>query len=250
VSETTVIACDVGNSRLKMLIGDSVHYFEYSDDWLDDVSSVVATFDDEFTICGISSVNDDESKLLQQCLRMMSFQCFEITYKHIQPYVTTDRITGTGLDRLLGAVGASRFTEPPYFTIDFGTAITVNMVTSQREFIGGTIMPGLSTQLAALQEHTDKLPLVSLRNIQSAVGTTTDDAILSGVVHGVVGAVSNIITKAQKEHRNLRNAQVLFCGGDAEFIAPYFPDGYAILNPLLVLRGIEKITSDIYLGQL
>ena len=66
-------------------------------------------------------------------------------------------------------------------TIDFGTATTINIVSPNKEFIGGLIAPGVNTMLNSLNEKTAQLPLPNLESYQGLIGNSTNSSLISGV---------------------------------------------------------------------
>ena len=66
-----------------------------------------------------------------------------------------------GKDRLAAAVGAnSLFPNQNLLIIDFGTAITIDIINKNNEYIGGNISPGLASRFWALNQKSDYLPLL------------------------------------------------------------------------------------------
>jgi len=126
-----------------------------------------------------------------------------------------------GNDRLASAVAANRLrkTDRGALVVDLGTALTVNVISPAGEFLGGAILPGLGTSAVALHEMTDLLPLVDVLSIKSppaALGTNTQEAMLSGLYWGAVGAVrelKRVLSSAQQAPLDL-----FITGGYAEVI--------------------------------
>ncbi len=80
-----------------------------------------------------------------------------------------------GLDRLAAAIGgAALFPNTPLLIIDAGTAITIDLVSSKNEYLGGNISPGIQTRFKALNLFTGKLPLISKNDTFEIVGYNTD----------------------------------------------------------------------------
>ncbi len=145
-----------------------------------------------------------------------------------------------GTDRLAAAVAANKLRSPqlPAIVVDAGTAITVDVVTSDGVFRGGAILPGIQTAAAALAHATDALPLVEHSDLSAApapIGKSTQEAIRSGIVWGCVGAIRELITQMSA---TLTDAPEIFCtGGDGMHLARLI--GREIkFDPNLVLRGI------------
>jgi len=100
-----------------------------------------------------------------------------------------------GADRLAAAVGAYiKNTRHDLLVIDIGTCITYDLVTAGGEYLGGNISPGPTIRLKALNEHTDKLPLVERKGETPELGNTTETAIRSGVMRGIEYEIEGYIS--------------------------------------------------------
>jgi type III pantothenate kinase len=109
----------------------------------------------------------------------------------VNKYATPDTL---GKDRIAAAVGANMLKpDTPLLIIDAGTAITYDIVSAQNEYLGGNISPGVFIRLRALHEFTGKLPLIEPQMPVKPFGTTTREAILSGVMQGVIFEVEGYI---------------------------------------------------------
>lgn len=103
--------------------------------------------------------------------------------------------TTLGADRLAAAVGAyQKNSGHDVLVIDIGTCITYDLVTAQGEYLGGNISPGPTIRLKALNEHTDRLPLVERRGDTPDVGYSTETAIRSGVMKGIEYEIEGYIS--------------------------------------------------------
>lgn len=124
-----------------------------------------------------------------------------------------------GQDRLVNAFGGVKLYGAPLIVIDFGTAVTIDMVSGAHEYIGGMIVPGLRLSLQSLREHTALLPLVKLRKPREFIGKDTAGSMLSGVIYGYAALVDDLVARIRREIG--RRAVVVGTGGDAGIIAPY-----------------------------
>jgi len=97
----------------------------------------------------------------------------------------TDFPEKVGVDRLLNALAAYRLKKSAAVVVDVGTAITVDAVSAQGEFLGGAIAPGLRLASSSLAEKASLLPLVKMSEPSSAIGRNTKEAIKSGVFWGM-----------------------------------------------------------------
>jgi type III pantothenate kinase len=145
-----------------------------------------------------------------------------------------------GIDRLLAAVAANALRESnrPAIVIDAGTAVTVDLVTSEGAFAGGIIWPGWLMMAQSLAGNTDALPLVTAaigNEPPSIVGTSTDKAIRSALFWGNVGAVREFIARMRASLEI--EPQVFVTGGDAARLVEHATADARCVNDL-VLAGI------------
>ena len=143
-----------------------------------------------------------------------------------------------GKDRLAAAVaGHHRFRNEPVLVVNAGSCITYDFISAGGEYLGGSISPGIQMRLRALHTFTGKLPLISGKNRAKLTGTTTAEAILSGVINGTLAEVEGIITRYLQKHSNLR---VILSGGDLN----YFDKRLKIRTfavPNIVIEGLYLI---------
>ena len=127
----------------------------------------------------------------------------------------------------------------PAVCIDFGTAVTFEVVTEDREFAGGAIMPGRMLLRRSLNDYTAQLPLIGITDLIPAVpGSNTVDAMLIGTDLAAVGAVREILVSLEKlfPAGTLRRVA---CGGDRHFFMEHLAleDG----KDEFTIRGIRKL---------
>jgi type III pantothenate kinase len=153
--------------------------------------------------------------------------------------IRVDNPREVGADRLVNAVAAfERFGEA-CIVVDFGTAITYDVVSQAGEYIGGIISPGLEISLAALWERAAKLPEVELAEPRALIGKTTVDAVRSGIVYGFASQVDGIVTRIRDELGNA--APTIATGGLAHHIVPAFTETIDAVDELLTLKGLEIV---------
>jgi type III pantothenate kinase len=141
-----------------------------------------------------------------------------------------------GVDRLANAVGAWSLAKGPAIVVDFGTAITVDAISSKGDFLGGAIVPGVRLSAQSLHEGTAKLPLVEPKRPRSVIGKQTEDAMRAGIYWGACGAVKEIAARSRRRLGNL-NAPLFATGGDAKLFAGDLPKPARVV-PDLTLKGI------------
>ena len=144
-----------------------------------------------------------------------------------------------GADRLANAVAAAKLYGAPSIVVDFGTAVTFDIVNRRGEYIGGVIAPGLAAMTDYLYEHTALLPHIELREPPSPVGKSTVAAMRVGAVLGYRGLVKEILGALRREP-GLKNAAIVATGGYGDLIARKIPEIQHV-NPLLTLEGLRFI---------
>ncbi|MCX6358416.1 MAG: type III pantothenate kinase [Armatimonadetes bacterium] len=127
-----------------------------------------------------------------------------------------------GPDRIANAVAAERFYGAPVIVVDLGTCTTVTVVDAARRIVGGSIAPGVGLSLRTLTEKTGKLPRVRPELPACAIGTDTEQAILSGVVFGTAGLVRGLLGRIRAELGV--EAPAVAAGGYAKLISPLVPE--------------------------
>jgi len=142
-----------------------------------------------------------------------------------------------GPDRLASALAARHHFGAPCLAIGFGTAVTFNVVDRKGNFIGGAIAPGLALMTRYLHEKTALLPEIELRDMDSAIGRSTEESLRAGAVFGFRGLVREIVKEVKKKLR-CRRLPVVATGGYAELIAPHLPEITAV-HPSLPLEGLR-----------
>jgi len=141
-----------------------------------------------------------------------------------------------GIDRLLNALAAYRRTKTSTVVIDFGTAITIDIVSKEGEFLGGLILPGIRTSAYALNKQTALLPEVDIKRPAKIIGKNSEDAIKAGIYFGTVGSVIYIIKELSRIYGDLQ--YTIATGGDAKTLKKDIP-GIDRYIPCLTLEGIR-----------
>ncbi|MCC6880616.1 MAG: type III pantothenate kinase [Verrucomicrobiales bacterium] len=150
-----------------------------------------------------------------------------------------------GADRLANAAAvASRVADRPCIVVDFGTAVTFDIVVPGPAYIGGVIAPGLDVMREYLHQRTALLPLIDLEEPPSAIGRSTEHAMLSGAVHGYRGLVREILQQVSAELRARLGLpalpQLVATGGHAGLISAGLPE-IGSVEPFLTMDGLLQI---------
>lgn len=144
-----------------------------------------------------------------------------------------------GPDRLANAVAVKARFGAPSVVVDFGTAVTFDVVDGAGNYAGGIIAPGLAVMTEYLHEKTALLPRIKIREEKSIVGKNTEQAMMIGAVHGYRGLVRELISELKRELRAKR-LPVVATGGYAKLMAAGLPEITAV-EPLLTLEGLRIV---------
>jgi len=143
-----------------------------------------------------------------------------------------------GADRIANAIAAiNGYPQQNIIIVDFGTATTFCVISADKEYLGGVILPGVRLAMDALQSKTAKLPPVEIIKPQTTVGRSTIESIQSGLYYGTVGAVKQVIDRIQQQTFSDKPAIVLATGG---FVNLFSEENLFTANvPDLVLQGLK-----------
>lgn len=174
---------------------------------------------------------------------------------HVEPMVLTSRTNmgirngylhpdEVGMDRLASAVGGYHLYGAPLLVLDYGTAITLDYLSSpepgdsQPVYRGGIIMPGIHLAAEALARGTAQLPTIDITQPAHLIGRTTVESIRSGLVNGYIGALESLVHRAKQEIGT--PCRVVSTGGDAERLRDHMPFVDAV-EADLTLYGLRQI---------
>lgn len=146
-----------------------------------------------------------------------------------------------GADRLANVAAAVSLYEVPAVIIDFGTAVTFDVVSSKKSYVGGVIAPGLASMTDYMFDHTALLPRIDLNEPSTIIGKSTEDAMLSGAVIGYRGLVKEVIYSIFND-LDEPATQVIATGGYAQLISSAVKE-INIVNDSLTLEGLRIIAD-------
>ena len=143
-----------------------------------------------------------------------------------------------GADRVANAIAATqRHPGRDCLIVDCGTATTFDVVTAAGDYLGGAIMPGVGISAEMLSSRTAKLPRIEIARPEAALGRTSAESIQSGLYHGHVGAMRNLIAALTIEAFNGEQPQVIGTGGFTRMFEA--DDLFDEIVPELVLFGLK-----------
>lgn len=144
-----------------------------------------------------------------------------------------------GPDRLANSVAAFKRFNAPVVVVDFGTAVTFDVVNTDGNYAGGIIAPGLAAMTDYLHEKTALLPRIRITDPKNVIGKSTEQAMLAGAVYGYRGLVRELICELKREMKVPR-LPVIATGGYAKLMAAGLPEISAV-DPDLTLDGLRLV---------
>lgn len=147
-----------------------------------------------------------------------------------------------GADLIASAVCAMEdFPGQNLIIVDMGTANTICAINSDKEFMGGIILPGTSTQMNSLVSSAEKLFSIDIEKPKMHLGKTTASALQSGVYYGQLGAIKYLIDNTASEVFGGKKYITIGTGGFSRMFKS--ENVFNHIVPDMVLRGILKILS-------
>lgn len=194
---------------------------------------------DQAIVC---SVVPTATRQAMKLFRELEINFHELTHENCGIQIDYPRPSTIGPDRLANArAGLDEF-GGPLVVVDFGTAVTLDIVSRKGRYIGGVIAPGLSAMTDYLQSKTALLPKIQIRDPRTVIGKNTEQAMQIGAVYGYRGLVQGLISEIKSSLR-IRRLSVVATGGYASLIACNIKEISAV-RPRLTLDGLRLASND------
>ena len=234
------LVLDFGNTKVKAAVFSETNeilkifsWDNYSAELIDEIKCKYLI--DSVILCSVVDISDEIENHLKSnftyYLRLNSETPFPIKNNYSTPKTL-------GLDRIAAAVGANMLKpNSPLFIIDMGTAITYDFVNEYNEFVGGNIAPGVIMRLRAMNNFTNKLPLLEAREEEKLLGDDTASAMMAGVLRGIEFEIEGYISQIKKKNPNL---SVFLTGGDVFFFEKRLKSAIFVVSNLLLI-GLNEI---------
>lgn len=233
---------DIGNNNVNWKCADKSGAFPSLE--ADFSNNLAANFDQLGDVTRVIFVNVAQRSLsLQLSNYAQSAQCVEI--------VATEQACGVvngycnprelGADRWVALVGARSIAECDLIVVDAGTAITVDALSSNGQFIGGSILPGIDLSRQSLSQRAPLIADTNEMQMQLPARGTAQ-AVSSGTVFAAVGGTDRLIEQ-YSEHLDT-TPRLLLTGGSSQVIATYSTYNFD-LAPQLTLTGLERLSETI-----
>ena len=170
--------------------------------------------------------------------KLWGIECFVLTAKSLRGVgVDYPKPHTIGPDRLANALAVKTRFGAPALVVDFGTAVTFDVVDRAGNYAGGIIAPGLAAMTEYLHEKTALLPRITVCETRAVIGKSTQEAMLIGAVKGYRGLVRGLIVELKTKLAS-PHLPVVATGGYAKLMAAGLPEITGV-DPLLTLEGLR-----------
>ena len=151
-----------------------------------------------------------------------------------------------GMDRLVAAYAAKKIYKDARIVVDFGTAITFDILSKNGDYEGGLILPGLGSTLRVLSSCALLPKKIKLRFVKMSIPRDTEDSINKGIEEGFSLMIDSLIEKYKKILKIKNNTKVVITGGDAKFILQSLKSPI-IFDQFLVMKGLSLLAAEFIL---
>ena len=234
------LVLDFGNTKIKAAVfsdsNEILEIFTWDHDSEQTINEIKGKYlIDSVLLCSVVAVSNEVEDYLKSnfsfYIRLDSSTKLPIKNNYSTPHTL-------GLDRIAAAVGANMLCpNTPLLVIDMGTAITYDFVNASNEYEGGNIAPGVNMRLRAMNNYTNKLPLLEAREEERLLGNDTASAMMAGVMRGIEFEIEGYISEILKKNANL---SVFLTGGDVFFFEKRLKSAIFVVSNLLLI-GLNEI---------
>ena len=249
-----ILAVDVGNSRVKYgvfkRVDDQVTPVAISAVELrkqPDVATRMAEWTDDYKIesCIAAGSNPPVlNRLIEDWPTQLPVATCIRSTQSIPVRLTVDQPDAVGLDRVLNALAASKlYPGKKLIIVDSGTATTIDLISAEGDFCGGSIFPGLRLSAYALHDYTARLPVIDMDAQPAAVpklpGKNTIEAMRAGLYWGQLGAIREITDRLCEGTHD--STTLVLTGGGSRMLSSHFPRARCV--EALALHGLVLLTQ-------
>jgi type III pantothenate kinase len=248
-----LLAIDVGNTNLTLGVFDNTELLhdwrlktdrdQTVDGWgvlvrnLLSLAELPATKIDGIVISSVvPSLNDSLRRMAERYFKLTPILVDASTDTGLE--IRIDNPREVGADRIANSVAAFDQLGGPCIAVDFGTAINFDVVLADRAYVGGLLCAGVEVAAKALFSNTARLPQIEVTKPSKLIGTSTVEALQSGLFYGSLGLVDGILARLLDELGT--STKVIGTGGQARILCP----SSAYVNDIdehLTLKGLRLI---------
>lgn len=233
---------DVGNTRLKYWITqDSVVIEHAAEMHLQSPADLLLGLIQHFKALnldkiGISSVQDKKNN--DRIIKILKILDVPVTFAKVHAEYAGlrcgyDDTTQLGIDRWLQVLAVAH-PEQNLCVVSCGTALTIDL-TQGLQHLGGYILPNLYLQRNSLIQNTKGIKIPDMAFAELSPGRNTIDAVHHGIFLGLLSTIENVLRQSPR--------QLVLTGGDAPLFAHYLKEFNPIIEPDLLLKGLNLYIS-------
>ncbi len=247
-----ILAIDMGNSNIKIgVLEDEEHMIEervstaYNKTSMEYAMDITAILEfhgiDKKHIDGaiLSSVVPPLTGTLRTAVRKVLGKAPLLVRSNLHMHIGLSSMKypeKVGADLLAGLEAASlAYPGEPVIVVTMGTATTMTVLTKEREYIGGVILPGLQVALNSLSAGTAQLPAISLEKPGRVIANETAECMRSGILYGNAAQIDGLISRMEEELG--MPCRVVATGGLARFVVPLCRHKI-VLDKWLLMKGL------------
>lgn len=238
-----ILEMDFGNSRIKWRLRDGQNVISRSavarEKGLAEIKSAIQDNIKRVNAVWVASVLDENAKAwinfwVRKNLGVTPVYAISKTEVAgvINGYDDPGRL---GVDRWLAMIAAFNRCRTACIVISSGTALTVDLIDRGGRHLGGYIVPGWNTSMAALNQNTQLINIMELKASKLEPGTYTQSAVVHGLSACYVGLIQNAITQLTAQ-TGTSDHTIMATGGEASRLLDFFPD--IQLHEELILDGL------------
>jgi type III pantothenate kinase len=244
----SILLLDIGNTNTHLGLANSSRVTRQADiptsAWRDgQAKKLIAAFAGKTLLDGaaLCSVVPKATRAAHRVVRLLGeVNCLELTPKTLVGIgMDYPKPSTIGPDRLANAVAAHHHFGAPVVSVDFGTAVTFEVINSEGKFVGGIIAPGLAAMTDYLHEKTALLPRIKIQDPGTAIGKSTEQAMQIAAVAGFRGMIRELLVELKRELRS-PHLPVVATGSYAKLMAANLPEITAI-EPRLTHEGLRLV---------
>ncbi|GAA5182335.1 pantothenate kinase [Acinetobacter kookii] len=231
---------DIGNTRLKYWITENDQIIEHAAELhlqspAELLLGLILHFKNlDLQQVGVSSVQDKKNN--ERIQKILKFLNVPVTFAKVHAeyaglrcaYEDTSKF---GIDRWLQMLAVVNNPAQKYCVISCGTALTIDL-TDGLQHLGGYILPNLYLQRDSLIQNTKGIKIPDATFDELSPGRNTIDAVHHGILLSLVSTIEKVLQKYP--------SQLILTGGDASLFAKYLAQYQPVIEPDLLLKGLQN----------
>lgn len=237
------LVLDCGNTRVKVGVFNTNNFMVANKNFSHaEAGAGIAALSKEYDIlqsimCNVAEDVPQMSQSMEESTGRFLYLRPSTALPIINAYETPESL---GMDRLAAAVAAQHLAPGQNnLVIGIGTTVVYNFTTDRNTFRGGAISPGIDIRLAAMHQHTARLPLVGRAGDSPLIGYNTETSLRGGAINGVAHEIDGTIAAFRAQFKDV---VVTITGGDSSLLARKLKSKI-FADEFLTLKGLNLILN-------